>query len=29
MVLFYEADDTDTDTPTFEYLVLLEIFWNF
>ena len=28
VILFYEADDTDADASTFEYLVLLEAFWN-
>ena len=27
-VLFYEADDTNTNPSTFEYLVFLERFWN-
>lgn len=27
-VLFYEADDTNTNPFTLEYLVLLEGFWN-
>lgn len=27
-ILFYEADDTDADASAFEYLVLLEAFWN-
>jgi hypothetical protein len=28
-VLFYEPNDADAHTPTFEYLVLLEVSWNF
>jgi len=27
--LFYEADNANADTPTFEYLIFLEGFWNF